>query len=90
MVGIDPSQFHKSVVLNRGYSDGVKKDMVVLDRQGRLIGRVIDLIAPRQSKVQLITDEESGVGVVSAQSRVVGVLSGDGEGRCRLQVRSQD
>jgi rod shape-determining protein MreC len=82
VIGIDPSQYYKSVVLNRGSADGVKKDMVVLDRQGRLVGRVIDLITPRQSKVQLITDDESGVGVVSAQSRVVGVLSGDAEGRC--------
>ncbi|OGD17926.1 MAG: rod shape-determining protein MreC [Candidatus Aminicenantes bacterium RBG_16_63_16] len=82
VIGIDPSQYHKSVVLNRGSSDGVKKDMVVLDRHGRLVGRVIDVIAPGQSKVQLITDEESGVGVISARTRVMGVLSGDAEGRC--------
>lgn len=82
VIGLDPSQFYKSIVLNRGSADGVKKDMVVLDRRGRLVGRVIDFIAPRQSKVQLITDEQSGVGVVSARSRVVGVLSGDAEGRC--------
>ncbi len=82
VIGIDPSQVHKSVVLNRGSSDGVKKDMVVLDRHGRLVGRVIDFITPGQSKVQLITDEDSGVGVLSAQSRVVGVLSGDAKGRC--------
>lgn len=82
VIGIDPSQYHKSVVLNRGSSDGIKKDMVVLDRQGRLVGRVIDLIAAGQSKVQLITDDEAGVGVVTAQSRVVGVLSGDARGGC--------
>jgi rod shape-determining protein MreC len=82
VIGIDPSRYHKSVVLNRGSSDGVKKDMVVLDRHGRLVGRVIDFITPTESKVQLITDEESAVGVLSAQSRVLGVLGGDAEGRC--------
>jgi len=82
VIGIDPSQYYKSVILNKGSSDGVKKDMVVLDRHGRLVGRVIDFITPGQSKVQLITDEESGVGVLSAQSRIMGVLGGDAEGRC--------
>jgi rod shape-determining protein MreC len=82
VIGIDPSQYHKSVILNRGSSDGVKKDMVVLDRHGRLVGRVIDFITPGEAKVQLITDEESGVGVLSAQSRVMGVLGGDARGRC--------
>lgn len=85
VIALDSSQIYKSVVLNKGSADGVKKDMVVLDRRGRLVGRVTDFIAPRQSKVQLITDEESGVGVLSSPNRVVGVLSGDGEGRCLLK-----
>jgi rod shape-determining protein MreC len=82
VIGIDPSQYHKSVVLNRGSSDGVTKDMVVLDRHGRLIGRVIDFITAGQAKVQLITDEDSGVGVLSARSHVLGVLGGDARGSC--------
>jgi len=82
VIGFDPSQYHKSVILNRGSADGLKKDMVVLDRHGRLVGRVIDFIARGEAKVQLITDEDSGVGVLSAQSRVLGVLGGDARGNC--------
>jgi rod shape-determining protein MreC len=85
VIAFDPSRVYKSVVLNRGASDGVKKDMVVLDRRGRLIGRVIGVVAARQSKVQLITDEESGVGVLTARTRVVGVLGGDAGGHCLLK-----
>jgi rod shape-determining protein MreC len=85
VIALDSSQLYRSVVVNKGSSDGVKKDMVVLDRQGRLVGRVIDFIAARQSKVQLITDEESGVGVLSARRRVVGVLTGDAKGRCLMK-----
>lgn len=85
VIAMDSSQFYRSIVLNKGSADGVKKDMVVLDRRGRLVGRVIDFVASRQSKVQLITDEESGVGVLSAGNRVVGVLSGDAEGRCLMK-----
>ena len=85
VIAMDSSQFYRSIVLNKGSADGVKKDMVVLDRRGRLVGRVIDFVASRQSKVQLITDEESGVGVLSVGNRVVGVLSGDAEGRCLMK-----
>ena len=35
--------------------------------------------------VQLITDTEAGVSVVSATDRIVGVLSGDAGGACRLR-----
>lgn len=85
VIAFDPSRVYKAVVLNRGSADGVKKDMVVLDRRGRLVGRVIDVVAARQAKVQLITDEESGVGVLTSRTRIVGVLTGDGGGRCLLR-----
>jgi len=82
VIGINPSQYHRSVILDRGAAAGLKKDMVVLDRNGRLVGRVIDFITAGQAKVQLITDEDSGVGVLTARSRVLGVLGGDARGGC--------
>lgn len=85
VVGLDSNLIYKSVVLNKGSRDGVKRDMVVLDRQGWLIGRVVDPITLRQSRVQLITDEECGVGVLTKRHRVVGILQGDGRGKCRLK-----
>jgi rod shape-determining protein MreC len=59
--------------------------MVVLDRQGRLVGRVIEPITLKQSRVQLVTDEDSGVGVRSERFRVIGVLAGDGRGNCLMR-----
>jgi rod shape-determining protein MreC len=85
VIGIDPGQIHKSVHLNKGTSDGVRKDMVVLDRKGRLVGRVVEPVSSRQSRVQLISDEDSGVGVITERFRVVGILQGDAEGKCRLK-----
>jgi rod shape-determining protein MreC len=85
VIGIDPGQIHKSVHLNKGTRDGVRKDMVVLDRKGRLVGRVVEPVSLRQSRVQLISDEDSGVGVITERFRVVGILQGDAEGKCRLK-----
>ncbi len=85
VIGLDSGQVYKSVVLNKGSLDGVRKDMPVLDQKGRLIGRVVGPVALKESRVQLITDEACGVGVLTERHRVVGVLEGDGKGKCRLK-----
>ena len=85
VIGFDSGQIYKSVTLNRGSLDGVANDMVVLDRQGRLVGRVIEPITLKQSRVQLVTDEDCGVGVRSERFRVIGVLAGDGRGNCLMR-----
>jgi rod shape-determining protein MreC len=85
VIGFDSGQVYKSVILNRGSAHGLKKDMVVLDRRARLVGRVIEPVAARQARVQLITDEDSGVGVISEQSRVIGILQGDATGHCLMR-----
>ncbi|OGD37091.1 MAG: rod shape-determining protein MreC [Candidatus Aminicenantes bacterium RBG_19FT_COMBO_58_17] len=85
VIGIDSSQIYKSIRLNKGSTDGVHKDMVVLDRRGRLVGRIVEPVSPRESRVQLISDEDSGVGVLTERLRVVGILQGDSGGKCRLK-----
>jgi rod shape-determining protein MreC len=85
VIGIDSGQIYKSIHLNKGSTDGVRKDMVVLDRKGRLVGRVVEPVSSRESRVQLISDEDSGVGVLTERFRVVGILQGDGGGKCRLK-----
>jgi rod shape-determining protein MreC len=85
VIGIDSGQIYKSVVLNKGWHDGVKRDMVILDKRGRLVGRVIEPITLKEARVQLITDEESGVGVLSESNRVIGVLEGGASGKCLMR-----
>jgi rod shape-determining protein MreC len=85
VIGIDSGQIYKSVVLNKGSRDGLKRDMVILDRRGRLVGRVIEPITLKQARVQLITDEESGVGVSSERNKVIGVLVGGASGKCLMR-----
>lgn len=85
VIGFDASNFYKSATINKGSLDGLKKDMVVLDQNGSLVGRIIDPVALKESRVQLITDNESGVGVFSKKKEVMGILSGDGKGYCFLE-----
>lgn len=85
VIGMDASNLWKSVVLNKGSLDGVKKDMVVLDKQGHLVGRVVDPISFKQARVQLITDTESGVHVIPQGKEVPGIINGMGNGQCHLE-----
>lgn len=85
VIGFDASNFYKSAVINKGSLDGLRKDMIVLDENGSLVGRIINPIALKESRVQLITDNESGVGVFSQSKEVMGILSGDDKGYCFLE-----
>ena len=85
VIGMDASNLWKSLVLNKGSLDGVKKDMVVLDKQGHLVGRVVDPISFKQARIQLITDTESGVHVIPQGKDVPGIINGMGNGQCYLE-----
>ncbi|MFQ6108816.1 MAG: rod shape-determining protein MreC [Candidatus Aminicenantales bacterium] len=85
VIGLDRGNIYKSLVINRGSLDGLKRNMVVLDKYGHLLGRVIDPISVKEARVQLITDPESGVSVYSRENLVPGIISGDGEGGCTLK-----
>jgi rod shape-determining protein MreC len=85
VIGFDSSQIYNSIELNKGAADGIHKDMVVLDRNAHLVGRVVEPISSRQARVQLITDRDSGVGVYSERFRVIGILQGDAKGTCNMK-----
>ena len=85
VIGLDTSSYYKTVIINKGTLDGIKKNMVVLDKNGNLVGRIIDPISLKEAKVQLITDDASGIGVFSQKKSVPGILTGDGEGQCLLK-----
>ncbi|MHB8093658.1 MAG: rod shape-determining protein MreC, partial [Candidatus Aminicenantales bacterium] len=58
----------------------------VCDRNGNVIGRTVDPVTEGESRIQLITDADSGISVISSgQDRIVGILSGDSLGMCRMK-----
>ena len=85
VISLDPVQYHKSLIIDKGTLDGLEKDMVVLDRFGNLIGRIIEPVSLKTASVQLITDESSGTSVFLRGEKGLGVVTGDGQGRCLLK-----
>jgi len=84
VIGLDASNYHKSVIINKGSLDGIQHDMVVLDKEGNLVGRVVGPISWKESRVQLITDNDCAVSVFTRREKALGILKGDGEGACEL------
>lgn len=76
VVGTDSENYYRALVIDRGSRAGVKPDMPVCDRYGNLVGRTIAPVSSDEAMVQLITDTESSVSVVSATDKIVGILSG--------------
>jgi rod shape-determining protein MreC len=83
VIGRDPSFWFKSVMIDKGESDGVKKGMAVILPTG-VIGQVLK-IAPHYATVLLITDYNSAVDCVVERNRAKAILEGKGENRCQLK-----
>jgi rod shape-determining protein MreC len=76
VIGTDAENVFRSIIIDRGQRAGVKPDMPVCDRYGNLVGRTIIPVSPDEAVVQLITDPESSVSVVTETDKIVGILSG--------------
>lgn len=85
VIGLDTSNFYKSAIINKGTLNGLKENMIVLDKNGNLVGRIIDVISLKEARVQLVTDDKSGIGVFLQKKKIPGILVGDGEGLCFLK-----
>jgi rod shape-determining protein MreC len=75
--------FSRAIIVNAGESKGVIVGDAALDRFG-LVGRVID-VGRSSSRVLLLTDSSSHVPVVIEPGGVRAILSGDSEGKPKLE-----
>jgi rod shape-determining protein MreC len=78
VIARDPGSWTSTVMINRGSSDGIDKDMPVVTPRG-LVGNVVQTF-PHSAKVLLLTDGKSAVGslVQRPESRVAGIVEGAG------------
>jgi rod shape-determining protein MreC len=86
VIGRDLSVWFQSLIVDRGARHGVRSGAAVITPEG-LVGRVIE-VGPTVARVQLITDERSGVGAaigVLEETRAVGVVVGSNEALCRMR-----
>jgi rod shape-determining protein MreC len=88
VIGRDPSNWSNSIIINKGANDGVRQSKAVISNKG-LIGRVLE-IGRRSSRILLITDPNSKVGVMIQRNRQGGILTGRPDGRCKMIYISLD
>jgi rod shape-determining protein MreC len=83
VIGQDPSSWFKSITIDRGERDGVKKGMAVISPAG-VIGQILKT-APHYATVLLITDYNSAIDSIVERTRAKAIVEGKGENRCQLK-----
>lgn len=78
LIAIESSGPFRTGLLDRGSSDGVRVDGVVVAPAG-LVGRVI-AVGPRTARIQLLSDKTAAAGVLLPRGARAGVAKGDGKG----------
>lgn len=79
VIGRDMSAIFKSISVNKGTIDGVKKGDGVISQFG-VVGRVIK-VTPYVSEVLLLTDVNSFIEGIDEQTKVRGIINGTGLNR---------
>jgi rod shape-determining protein MreC len=87
VIGKDPSQWYKTLVIDKGVSEGVTKGLSVVVPEG-VVGQVIDA-SDHYAKVLLIIDSNSAADALVQQTRAHGIIKGDTGGRCLLNYVSR-
>ena len=88
VIGRDPSNWSNSLIVDKGSGGGVRRNRAVLSLKG-LVGRTVE-VGRRSSKIVLITDPNSRVGVLIQKNRQGGVLVGSPDGRCKMVYLAMD
>ncbi len=83
VIGQDPSSWFKSVIVDKGERDGVKKGMAVISPAG-VIGQILKT-APHYATVLLITDYNSAIDSIVERTRAKAIIEGKGENRCEMK-----
>ena len=80
VIGKDPSPWFKTVVIDKGETDGVAKGYPVVMPEG-IVGQIID-VSKSYAKVLLLIDRNSAVDALVHRSRARGVIKGGGAEHC--------
>lgn len=82
VIGTSGTELSRTIQIDKGSKSGVKVDMPVITPDG-VVGKVKDVF-PYTSLVLLISDRDSGAGVILENSRLQSVLRGTPHGELRL------
>jgi rod shape-determining protein MreC len=77
VIGASAGSASLTIELDRGEHDGIRKNMGVITPDG-VVGKVVETY-PNASQVLLLTDKDSGVGAMLAESRIQSPVGGTSE-----------
>ncbi|NJR50193.1 MAG: rod shape-determining protein MreC [Leptolyngbyaceae cyanobacterium CSU_1_3] len=83
VVGRSSDHWWQQITLGRGREDGIEVGSIVLS-PGGLVGRV-DSVSANTSRVLLLSDPSSGVGVTVSRSRAMGLMRGKSANRAVME-----
>ena len=88
VTGFSPSNWIKTVTINKGTADGVEINLAVVEGSG-VVGQVIE-VSPHSAKVLLVLDATSGVDALVQENRSRGVVSGGNRNRYIFKYVAHD
>jgi len=77
VIGGSAGTASQTIELDRGERDGIRRNMGVITPDG-VVGKVVEAY-PNTAQVLLLTDKDSGVGAMLADSRIQSPVGGTGE-----------
>lgn len=80
IIARDPSPWFKTIMIDKGLSDGLVKGSPVMVSEG-IVGRIIE-VSSNYSRVLMVTDRNSAVDALIQNSRVRGIVKGNNEDNC--------
>lgn len=83
VVSMDPSPWFQSIVINKGFSHGIKKGFPVVVPDG-VIGQIIE-VTDRYAKVLLLTDRNSAIDSLVQKTRARGIIRGSSKEQFSFQ-----
>lgn len=82
VIGTSGSEQSHIIQIDKGFKSGIKVDMPVITPDG-IVGKVKD-VYPYTSQVLMISDRDSGAGVLLQNSRLQGILRGSPQGELHV------
>jgi rod shape-determining protein MreC len=82
VIGLDPTGWFKSIIIDKGEHSGVAVDMPVVDSDG-VVGRIVSVSAD-SAKVLLLIDQNSAVDCLVQRSRARCMVKGVAQEVCKL------
>jgi rod shape-determining protein MreC len=85
VISVDKNFPLTSFLIDKGSSDGIVKDMIVLNPQMELVGKIVEPVSFFSAKVRLITSSLGGIGAYIQSRELEGLLTGNNNAICSFK-----